>query len=251
MIRDHLVKKNFRGEKGFRWRGGDVSRIEALTDAVFAFSITLLVVSLEVPGSFDQLVQTMQGFLAFGITFAGIIGIWYAHYIYFRRYGLEDGRVVILNSMLLLVVIFYLYPLKFLANLLINHGILHRMFGVNIAVNVGMLDHQWPTLMLIYSFGFLAIFLIFVLLYWHAYNQGEALNLNAVESFATKSGIQAYSIVVLIAAISISISLIAPPDYLSLSGWIYFLVGPLMTIHGIYSGKKMQQLEEAMTSAEK
>ena len=29
-------------EKNFRWRGGQVSRIEAFTDAVFALSVTLM-----------------------------------------------------------------------------------------------------------------------------------------------------------------------------------------------------------------
>jgi len=34
------------GETDFRWRGGGVSRIEALSDAVFALALTLIVVSL-------------------------------------------------------------------------------------------------------------------------------------------------------------------------------------------------------------
>ena len=34
-----------RGDKNFtNWRGGDLSRIEALTDGVFAIAITLLIV---------------------------------------------------------------------------------------------------------------------------------------------------------------------------------------------------------------
>ena len=45
-----LRKKIFpRQVASFRERGTEILRIEALSDAVFAFSVSLLVVSLEVP----------------------------------------------------------------------------------------------------------------------------------------------------------------------------------------------------------
>jgi uncharacterized membrane protein len=43
---------------GMTWlRGREMSRIEGLSDAVFRFEITLLVVSLEVPNTFDELLD--------------------------------------------------------------------------------------------------------------------------------------------------------------------------------------------------
>ena len=33
--------RTLRGERWFRWRGREVSRLEALTDMVFAFALTL------------------------------------------------------------------------------------------------------------------------------------------------------------------------------------------------------------------
>jgi len=36
-------------------------------DAVFAFAVTLLVVSLEVPKTFPELMEDMHAFLVFGI----------------------------------------------------------------------------------------------------------------------------------------------------------------------------------------
>src|SRR4051794_21568192 len=47
MIRGAL--RHRQNEPGFRWRAAGIARIEGLSDAVFAFAVTLLVVSLEVP----------------------------------------------------------------------------------------------------------------------------------------------------------------------------------------------------------
>src|SRR5215212_3401132 len=118
-VREGLARRGV-GEESFRWRGEDVSRIEAFTDAVFAFAVTLLVVSLEVPRTFEELLATMRGFFAFAICFALLLSVWYEHYKFFRRYGLRDVPTIWLNSALLFLVLFYVYPLKFLFTLVID-----------------------------------------------------------------------------------------------------------------------------------
>ena len=72
----------------------DVTRLETLSDGVFAFSATLLVVSLEVPRRFTELVANLYGFIAFGLTFTALILIWSAHRGFFRRHQLADGWTI-------------------------------------------------------------------------------------------------------------------------------------------------------------
>src|SRR5437773_6395371 len=95
----------------------EVSRVEGFSDAVFAFAVTLLIVSLEVPKTFHELKLMMRGFPAFAVSFALLFQIWWRHYRFFRNYELEDSYVIMLTAILLFVVLFYVYPLKFLWSL--------------------------------------------------------------------------------------------------------------------------------------
>ena len=59
--------------------------------------------------------------------FAALILVWSYHYRLFSRFDLEDLWTIVLNSVLLFLVLFYVYPLKFLMTMLIGpNGV---MFG--------------------------------------------------------------------------------------------------------------------------
>ncbi|HZX59792.1 MAG TPA: TMEM175 family protein, partial [Mucilaginibacter sp.] len=81
-----------------RWRSHEPTRLETFSDAVFAFAVTLIIVSLEVPKSFDELFETMKGFVAFGCCFAILFLIWNSQNIFFRRFGIVDGYTTALNG---------------------------------------------------------------------------------------------------------------------------------------------------------
>lgn len=48
----------------------EITPLEGFSDAVFGFALTLLVVSLEVPNTYAELMDTMRGFGAFAVCFA-------------------------------------------------------------------------------------------------------------------------------------------------------------------------------------
>src|SRR5215471_978624 len=153
MLREKLMEHQH--EKGFQWRGGEIARIEGLSDAVFAFAVTLLVVSLEVPKTFTELMTVMRGFFAFAICFALLLQVWHEQYRYFRRYNLQDSTSTFLNCVLLFLVLFYVYPLKFLFTLLVNGWL---GFGTRVKLPGGGWENmiemdQLPHLMAIFSGG--------------------------------------------------------------------------------------------------
>lgn len=253
MFSERLMKREPEVRNGFRLRGlGEVSRIEALSDGVIAFAITLLVVSLEVPRTFDELLATMRGFLAFAITFALLFQVWFVQYKFFRRYGLNDNFTIWMTACLLFVVLFYVYPLKFVWTLIVN-----VMFGFGTTVEGGtgavpmVRGEQVPTLLAVYGIGFAAVFAIFTLLYWHAYRKRAALELNELEAHDTRAYVQEHALMVLIGLLSAGIALVGRGPATLLAGMTYWLIGPVQFVHGRQMGKRRKKLQERLGAVEK
>jgi uncharacterized membrane protein len=228
----------------FRMRGTLPSRLDAFSDVVFGFALTLLVVSLEVPKSFDELMLAMRGFVPFAVCFALLLLIWYSHYRFFRRYGLHDPLTIILNSILLFVTLFYVYPVKFLFSLLIH--------GASVGIAIRLQDV--PKLMIIYGLGYSAVYLLFALLYLHAWRMRHQLELTPTELLDTKSMLYESFALMSIGLFSALFASISKPQHAGLSGFIYMLIGPVITVfRSVHSGKRRKlegQLEREAQIAE-
>lgn len=211
----------------FRRRGTETSRLEAFSDAVFALTLTLLVVSTEVPKTFPELIAKLSGFLPFVVCFVIFITIWLQHYFFFRRYGLTDTGTILINSALLLVVLYFVYPLKFL-------------FA---AVGTELKFEQARTLFVLYGAGIVAIFALFALFYVNALRQRAALGLNRVELFDTRSAIWAN---LGVAAVGIGSILLAQfPQTISAAGYVYFALVFTNWGQGILRGRRRHALVAA------
>lgn len=223
----------------FRNRAREVTRLEAFSDIVFGFALTLLVVSLEVPKTFGQLMHEMRGFPGFAICFAMLLWLWHAHHTFFRRYGLTDGYTIVLNTILLFLVLFYVYPLKFL--FAVVTGAFER--------NPVATREDVVTLFTIYGLGFAGIFLLFVFLYLHAIGMKEHLKLTAAELLTTRMYLYMYMSYVAIGVLSTVVAMTATNSWIGWAGWVYFLIGPASGTIGWMMGRKRDDLLAQSTSS--
>jgi len=219
---------------GIKWRSHEPSRIETFSDAAFAFALTLIIVSIEPPKTFDSLVETMsfKGLLSFAICFALLFNIWNSQNIFFRRYGLTDTYTIALNAILLFVVLIYTYPLKFLFELVFSSP-----------EEQGHMIHNGQTkpLMLIYSAGFIAIYILFYLMYRHAQKFAEELELTPTELYATKTVGGINLICVCISLVAVTVDIVLPEKYCGASGYIYCSFPVAYSLWFRYRGKKARK----------
>jgi uncharacterized membrane protein len=228
-----------RRDQYFRWRGTEVSRVEGFTDAVFAFAVTLLVVALEGPHTFNGLLDVLRGFPAFVICFTLLMLFWNAHFRYHRRYGLENAFTRVMTMGILVLVLFFVYPLKYLFTL-----ITVQLFGLDMT-NAPHLEgwDQVRLLYLVYGLGFGGVWCLYALLYVHALRKRVGLDLNEMELVQTRGALAESLIYVAVCALSITLA------YTTDSGWlpgvIYFLLAPLQGFNGWWFGRKLPALAAA------
>jgi uncharacterized membrane protein len=223
----------------------EVSRVEGFSDAVFAFAITLLVVSLEVPKTFDELMAAVRAFPAFAVCFALLFQVWWRHYRFFRNYDLEDGRVIALTGVLLFVVLFYVYPLKFLWGIVFSQLAGHRISEEVLTIR------QVPVLFEIYGAGVAAVFGILATMYRHAYIHRGDLGLSASEVIDTRMQIYSNLALAGIGLFSAAIAAIAAriaPTLVGLAGYVYFLIGLSEWGLGEYRGRLQRRAAPISTA---
>jgi uncharacterized membrane protein len=166
----------------FRNRGNEIRRVEALSDAVFAFSVSLLVASLEVPQTFEELTIILKGAIPFFATVALIFLFWYQQNKFFRHYGVNDFVTVLLNLAYLAVILFYVYPLKFLFSLLISSWtgieLFHEAAEKQLPV---LLAEDFPSLVMVFSAGYFVIWLLLYGMHYRVMRFNKLLGFNRYE----------------------------------------------------------------------
>jgi uncharacterized membrane protein len=105
----------------------DVMRLVAFSDAVFAITVTLLVLEIRPPADdtnlLHGLVALWPSYLAYAVTFLFIGQVWANHHVMFDHIRAADRAVLLLNTLLLMIVAFLPFATSVLAEALRSgHG---------------------------------------------------------------------------------------------------------------------------------
>lgn len=209
---------------GFRLRGIEMTRLETFTDAAFAFALTLLVISFEPPRNVEQLLLTLRAVPSFLCSAALLMMFWWAHHEWSRRFGLDDGPTVIMSFLLVITVLIYVVPLRFM------FGMMFTFVGVVTGLPIGepSMDIDNPgdvnVMFAVYGLGFSAMSLAVLMLNRRALRKRDELRLSPREVYDTETEMGAWWIVTGTGALSTVVALIDPPAVWGLPGWVYMIL---------------------------
>ncbi len=234
----NTLLKNRQHDPRITYRGESASRLDNLTDAVFGIAITLLIFNLSNPNSFSDLLTFTKTLPAFLISISFLILIWNEHVEFSEIYSFNDTRLIIYNTLFIALVIFYVYPLRFLTLFLTNY-----MFRADLRVSIQ--GDQVPYLMVYYGFIAFALYFVLYLLYHRASSLKTTLGLNEYEQFYTRYQQKRILILFIVPLISIVLTLIINSYsfvWASVAGGVtYFLYTPFMILwHNRFKSKSKE-----------
>jgi uncharacterized membrane protein len=223
--------------RGFRLRGIEMTRLETFIDAAFAFAITMLMIAAQqIPDDIETLLGAFKNVPAF-VTSIVVLGIfWRGHWLWSRRYGLEDGVSIFISWAMIVTILIYIYPLKAIFSsmwFLLSSGRVGHTLGPHS-------ESEMRALFAVFALGFTAIALEMVLLNLRAWQLREPLRLNATEKAITLNEVTGWSIPVGVGIISLVLALSLPREHIEWSGWIYFSMAILVPLYKVYFGRKRE-----------
>ncbi len=248
MVRETLKKNRIGLNPHFNYRGEEQTRIEAFTDAVFAFAVTLLVLSNSIPETFEDLKASFSDIIPFGLAISILVSIWFDHYIFSIRYGFRDGYITMLNTLLLFLVLIYVYPLKFLMSLLTKmfYALIAQDFDIyrTLFTEVIRPADTW-LLMIFYGLGVVAIFGTLAFMYLYALKRRGELELSDLEIFETKTSMYV-NLCLMVPPLLSSLVAISGIGSMTLNfilaGNIYMLYPILIPLYSRYRNKRRKLL---------
>ena len=223
---------------GFRLRGTEMTRLETFIDAAFAFAISMLVISAQqIPDNIQTLLAAFKNVPTFVCSIA-VLGIyWRGHWLWSRRYGLEDSVSILISWAMIVTMLIFIYPLKAMFGAmwnLLSSGQVGQPFSLHTT------ESQVRTIFAIYALGLIAISAEVLLLYLRAWQLREPLRLNRLEKLITRGELIGWSIPVSVGIVSLLLALTLPAEQIQWSGWIYFSMMILVPLRDHYQRRRLK-----------
>jgi uncharacterized membrane protein len=227
---------------GFRLRGMGMTRLETFIDAAFAFAITMLVIAAQqIPDDIASLLAAFRHVPTFVCSVLMIGIFWRGHWLWSRRYGLEDGPSILLSWSMLVTVLIFIYPLKAVFGAMWNflsNGQVGRPLSLHTT------EGQARMIFAVYAVGLIAISAEILLLYLRAWQLREPLRLNQRERLVTRGEMAGWSIPVTVGLVSLVLTFNLPVNRIDWAGWVYFSMAILVPL---YSMRRRRSIARALT----
>jgi Endosomal/lysosomal potassium channel TMEM175 len=231
--------------KGFRLRGIEMTRLETFIDAAFAFAVTMLVISNgQVPNDIPALLAAFKNVPAFVASIAVLSIFWRGHWLWSRRFGLEDGVSILISWAMLVTIVIYVYPLKLLFGAMFYFLSGHVVGQVITAETEG----EIRALFAIYALGFTTISLEILLLNLRAWRLRVPLRLNDREKWMTRGEVSGWSVPAAVGLVSFILALSLPINHIGWSGWVYLTLSFLVTLQRSWHGRKWRRAQAARSA---
>jgi len=220
MIRGEIIK-GLDHDPNFQWRGENVTRIENLSDIVFALAFGMLISTGFPISKFSELEMFLASIIPVSAGFAIMVFLWHQHFTFFRRYGVADQKIIFLNAVLLFVILYLAYPLRFAFEsfyLFITSSITGNYV---VMAEKGLDSFDTSGVILgFFGIGYALVHMIYALMHQHVIKKQDKLALTPVEIIITKRSIFTNWFMVLLSALMAGIAYFSP-----LNGMAGFILG--------------------------
>lgn len=167
-------------DKNLQYRGKENTRLNSLTDAVFSIALALLIFNITDADSFKDLMAFAKSFPALLVSIIFLYLVWKEHVSFTELYHIKGFVLQLLNVIFIALVIFYVYPLRFLTRLLTS-----MLFNLNIELVIE--SSEVPQLMIFYGAVAFSIYFIMFLFYLTIIKQKQQHGFTEYELLHTKS----------------------------------------------------------------
>jgi uncharacterized membrane protein len=227
---------------GFRLRGMQMTRLETFIDAAFAFAISMLVIAAQqIPDNIQTLLAAFKNVPTFVCSIA-VLGIfWRGHWLWSRRYGLEDSASILISWAMIVTILIFIYPLKAIFGAM-WYLLSSRQVGQPFSLHTT--ESQARTIFAIYALGLIAISAEILLLNLRAWQLREPLRLNVRERLVTRGELTGWSVPIGVGIVSLVFALALPPEQIQWSGWVYFSMIILVPLHDFFHKRRLKAVQD-------